>query len=234
MKKMAAILVQQIDLVILVAVGLLIISGYLFAEIADEVIEGEAQRYDETILEWLRNPADPLDPIGPPWLEQIARDITALGSAAVLLLVTAAVSVYLLIIRRRKMLIFFLAVVIGGGLLVYLGKALIGRPRPEFMSILTRETSASFPSGHAMLSTVVYLTIGVLLARTTAQIRLKVYYIAVALAVTLLVGFSRIYLGVHYPTDVLGGFSGGFVWALVCWIIAYWLQKRGAIEQQNL
>jgi len=233
MKAVFAILKHQIDLVILIAVGLLVIFGYLFAEIADEVLEGQAQPYDEFVLQRLREPGDRLNPVGPPALEQMARDITALGSAAVLTLLTIAVSIYLFIIRHRRMLLLFLAVVIGGGLLTFLIKELVDRPRPDYMSTLTLETSGSFPSGHAALSTVVYLTIGVLLARTTAKKRLKIYYMTVALAVTLLVGFSRVYLGVHYPTDVLGGFSAGFIWALLCWITAYALQKRGAIEQQD-
>lgn len=233
MKKWLMTLWQQIDLAILVAAAVLVISGYIFAEIADEVLEGEFQPYDEAVLELLRDPANPLDPIGPPWLEQVGRDVTALGSAAVLMFVAVAVSVYLYIIRHRKTLLLFLAVVIGGGALAIFSKMLFARPRPEFMSELTLETTASFPSGHAMVSAVVYLTIGVLLARTTSQVRLKIYYMAVALFLALMVGFSRVYLGVHYPTDVPGGFTGGFVWALLCWIIAYGLQKRGAIEQQD-
>lgn len=233
MKKIAITLWRQIDLLILVAAAVLMLSGYLFIEIADEVLEGDFQRYDEKILQWLRDPADSHNPIGPEWLEQIGRDVTALGSAAVLALLTAAVTVYLHLTGHKKTLLLLLVVVIGGGLLAYSFKMFVGRPRPEFMSRLTLETTDSFPSGHAMLAAVVYLTLGVLMARTTARIRLKIYFISIALVITLMVGFSRVYLGVHYPTDILGGFTGGFVWALLCWIIAYWLQKRGKIEQQS-
>jgi undecaprenyl-diphosphatase len=91
--------------------------------------------------------------------------------------------------------------------------------------------TASFPSGHSMLSAVVFLTLGGLLARYTIQKRLKVYVLALSILATLLVGCSRVYLGVHWPTDVLAGWTAGSSWALFCWLIALLLQKRGQVEE---
>jgi len=171
------------------------------------------------------------DPLGPDWFEDMWRDVTALGSLTVLTLVTLACAGYLSMRGRYRMLVL-LAAATGGGLIVsLLLKNLFARPRPEFASAATHVLTASFPSGHSMLSAVVYLTLGVLLARTTTQYRFKLYFITMALVVSLLVGVSRIYLGVHYPTDVLAGWSFGLIWALLCWLVARFLQQRGAVEQ---
>ena len=90
--------------------------------------------------------------------------------------------------------------------------------------------TASFPSGHATGSAAAYLTMGALLARFQRQRRLKIYLMSVAVLLTLMIGVSRLYLGVHWPTDVLAGWTLGSCWALMCWTIARQLQRRGAVE----
>ena len=218
------------DLVMLVTMAVIVVSGWLVAELADEVLEGTTQEYDEWVLRQLRTPGDMTDPLGPEWFEDMWRDVTALGSITVLALVTVACAGYLAMRGRYRMLAL-LAATTGGGLIVaLLLKNLFARPRPEFGSAATYVTTASFPSGHSMLSAVVYLTLGVLLARTTTRYRFKLYFITLALVVSMLVGLSRIYLGVHYPTDVLAGWSFGLIWALLCWLVAQFLQRRGAVE----
>ena len=107
------------------------------------------------------------------------------------------------------------------------------RPRPELVSHLVDVTSFSFPSGHATMATITYLTLGVLLARVQERRRMKLYLLAVAILVALIVGISRVYLGVHWPTDVLAGWCVGAAWALACWLVATWLQRRGAIEGEG-
>jgi undecaprenyl-diphosphatase len=215
----------------LAGLAVIIITGWLVAELADEVLEGTTQQYDEWVLRRLRTPGDMSDPIGPEWLEDMWRDLTALGSVTVVTLVVLSCAGYLLMRRRYRTLVL-LAAATGGGLLVSLAlKSLFARPRPEFISSDSHVLTASFPSGHSMLAAIVYLTLGVLLARTSARYRYKLYFLTMAVLVTILVGLSRIYLGVHYPTDVLAGWSIGLIWAVTCWLVAYFLQKRGTIER---
>lgn len=222
---------ENIDLLTLVGLAVIVVTGWLVAELADEVLEGTTQRYDEWVLRALREPGSTTDPLGPEWFEDMWRDITALGSGTVLTLVTAGCAGYLLMRGRRRMLVLLVVATVGGLLVSLLLKNLFARPRPEFAAPDTYVLTASFPSGHSMLAAIVYLTLGVLLARTSDRYRYKLYFVLMALLVTILIGLSRIYLGAHYPTDVLAGWSIGLIWALACWLVAYFLQKRGAIEQ---
>lgn len=215
---------------VLIGALLVVAAIWAFAALAGEVREGDTRAFDEWVLKALRDPADPSRPIGPWWLEEAARDVTALGSVTVLALVIASVLGFLLIQRRTAAMWLILASTLGGALLTSELKELFGRERPSVVPHLTRVLSASFPSGHAMLSAVVYLTLGVLLARVEPRFRVRAYLISVALGVTFLVGLSRIYLGVHYPTDVLAGWTAGLAWALLCWLVARALQRRGAVE----
>ena len=109
-------------------------------------------------------------------------------------------------------------------------KMLLNRPRPDVVPALSHATEASFPSGHAMLSVVVYLVLGVMLARLVESRRLKIFFLTMALFLTFVIGLSRVYLGVHYPTDILAGWTAGLVWAIVCWLVTRALQKWGLVE----
>ncbi len=223
-------LMANTDLLMLVVLAVIVVASWLAIELADEVMEGTTQRYDEWVLHLLRTPGDMTDPIGPKWFEDMWRDITALGSAAVLLLATLGCAGYLLM-RRQHHTFVLLGVATFGGLLVsLLLKGLFDRARPAFDAGLGYVTTSSFPSGHSMLSAVVYLTVGTLLAHASSRNQVKIYFLATAMFVTLLVGVSRVYLGVHYPTDVLAGWSMGLIWALLCWLVAQYLQKHGTIE----
>jgi undecaprenyl-diphosphatase len=212
-------------LVLLVASAL-----WTFLGIADEVREGETAGFDRWLLLALRDPADPTHPIGPAWLREVGRDLTALGGVAVLSLLTAAVAAWLAL-RRLWGATWLLLASVGGGILAStLLKLAFERPRPDLVPHLSHVATASFPSGHSMMAAVVYLTLGVLLARVEPRRRTKAFVLSVAVILTLLVGVSRVYLGVHWPTDVLAGWSIGAAWALLCWLVARWLQRRGAIE----
>lgn len=211
---------------------LALVSGALFAflSIASEVREGDTHAFDDQILLWFRTPGDTANPIGPLWLELAFRDITALGGMTVLALITLAVVGYLLIARKRASALLVIGSVLGGVILSSLLKLGFDRPRPDVVSHLVDVHTLSFPSGHAMLSAATYLTLGALLSRTEKSLVMRSYVVGVAIVLTLLIGTSRIFLGVHYPTDVLGGWSAGAAWALFCWWLARWLQHRGQVE----
>lgn len=202
-----------------------------FGKLAGEVIDGDTRAFDEALLRALRNPADPRDPVGPEWIESVMRDITSLGSFTVLTVVTIGVIGYLLIDGKRAAALFVFIAVAGGGILSDLLKYLFARPRPELVAHLVDVRTLSFPSGHAMASAVTFLTLGALLVRVQSRKRLKAYVLSVAIVLTLIIGASRVYLGVHWPTDVLAGWCAGAAWAMGCWLLAHWLQRRGQIEQ---
>ncbi len=214
---------------VLLAAVLACAGGLLaFARIMDEMLEGDTHAFDETILLALRNPADSSDPIGPLWLEIGMRDFTSLGSHAVLGLICTVAFFYLLMLGKRLSAAMLAISLAGGVALNGVLKLGFARPRPDLVAHLVEVHTASFPSGHAMLSAVCYLTLGTLLAGVAGQRRLKVYILGVAIGLALLVGFSRIYLGVHWPTDVLAGWSLGAAWAMACW-----LALRAILLRQN-
>jgi undecaprenyl-diphosphatase len=203
---------------------------WVFVELADEVVEGETDRLDERIVLALRNPADASDPIGPQWVEELMRDFTALGGTGVLLLLTAATAVFVALSGRKRTVLLLLAA-IGGGYLLSTGmKYGFSRPRPELVPHGSYVYTSSFPSGHSMMSAVTYLTLAALLARTQSRMRMRVFLLGVAAVLTVCVGFSRVYLGVHWPTDVLAGWTLGAAWAIGCWLAAKWLSRRGEVE----
>ena len=198
-------------------------TGFGILKLASEISEGETRAFDTAILLAFRNPADPADPIGPRWVEQAVRDLTSLGSTVVLTLVTLAAVGYLLIERKSRLAIFVIVAIGSGTLLSTLLKLGFDRPRPDLVAHGVDVWSASFPSGHALMSAVTYLTLGALLAQAQSRPRVKLYFIGIAVLVSLIVGVTRIYLGVHWPTDVLAGWSVGAAWALSCWLLSIWL-----------
>jgi undecaprenyl-diphosphatase len=199
---------------------------FVFLKLADEVREGETQRVDERVLRSLRTPADPAVPIGPTWLLPAARNLTALGSVPVLLLVVAAVAGFLALARRWWHLALVLGASTGGVLLLVILKRVFDRPRPTVVPPLMLENTPSFPSGHAMMSAVIYLTLGTLLAQLCPRWRERIYVVSVAVVLTVIVGLTRLYLGVHYPSDVLAGWSVGLAWALISELVARVLRSR--------
>jgi undecaprenyl-diphosphatase len=205
---------------ILVPILVLAAALWSFVEVAEEVVEGDSHAVDSAILMLLRTPGAPDDPLGPPWFEELVRDITALGSMAVLTLVVVVAVLFLVLADRARTALFVGFATASGTLVSTLLKEAFGRPRPDIVAHGANVYTASFPSGHSMLSAVVYLTLAALLARLMPTLRLKVYTLGVALVVVVLVGLSRIYLGVHWPSDVLAGWAAGAAWALICWFVA--------------
>lgn len=188
-----------------------------FGLLADEVLEGDTLSFDNAVIAMFREPGNPADPLGPVWVEEAVRDITSLGSFSVLGLLVAAVVIYLAIDGKGREAVFVAFAVLTGTAISTGLKMLFDRPRPDFASAAEVFT-ASFPSGHATVSAVVYLTLGALLAEANTRPVLKAYFLVVSIILTVIVGISRIYLGVHFPTDVIGGWALGGAWALLCWV----------------
>lgn len=211
----------------LVAIAVAAIAAWGFIELLDEVSEGDTRAIDEAIILALRVPGDPADPIGAPWLEEAVRDVTALGSSPTLVIAVLAVFGFLALAKAWRPAIFILAASVGGLIVSSVLKELIDRPRPDLVPHGNLIYTASFPSGHSMMSAVVYLTLAALVTRLIERKRLKGYALGVAMLLTLLVGVSRVYLGVHWPSDVLAGWAAGAAWALGCWLVARWIGLGG-------
>ncbi len=227
------ILARPPELDVLAALFVFAGASFTFLKLVSEIREGDTRSADQAILLALRDPNDLSNPIGPQWLEIICRDLTSLGSPTVLALITIAAVSYLWIDGKRAVAAFVAAAIVGGAVLESLLKLGFARPRPELVSHLVTVDSFSFPSGHATMATITYLTLGVLLARVQERRRMKLYLLTVASILALLVGFTRVYLGVHWPTDVIAGWCIGTAWALGCWLIATWLQNRGTFEPDD-
>ena len=172
-------------------------------------------------------------PIGPWWLADGVRDITALGSATILILMTLLILGYLCLRRRYRVALLIAVSTAGGEIVNAVLKNTFDRARPDATLHAVQVASSSFPSGHAMAASIFYLTMGALLARMATRRREKIYLVATALLLTTITAFSRVYLGVHYPTDVLAGCAAGTAWALLCWFVADWLARRGALRAET-
>jgi undecaprenyl-diphosphatase len=212
--------------------GLLILVGgvLMFLLLLDLVQGGRTQTIDERIMEWVCA-LDRKDWVSPQMSEELGRDMTALGGVAFMTLMTLGVVGYLLICRKYHAAMLVVVATLGGLGLSSALKYAIDRPRPTVCPHRSYALTSSFPSGHSMMAAVVYFTLAALLARSVRQRGMKRYLLSAAALLTLLVGFSRVYMGVHYPTDVLAGWSVGLAWAVVCWLLARWLQRHGAVEK---
>jgi undecaprenyl-diphosphatase len=221
------------ELLILAGAVLILALIWVFAVLAGKVVEGDTRQFDEWVLSALRQEADPGRVKGPWWLQAGAEDLTALGSPTVLGLTVLAVTGYLFLHGLYRNGLFIFSASVGGWVLNWLLKAAFERTRPDIVPHLREVMSSSFPSGHALTSAAVYLTLGALLMRI-AQGRLAKYYcIAIAMFLTFLVGSSRVFLGVHYPTDVIAGWLIGMTWALLCWVVERTLERRAGLKQEK-
>ena len=190
-----------------------------------ELVEGDGARVDQAVMLAMRANGRP---IGPAWLPSAVRDVTALGSTIVLSFVVLVTAIFLWLSGRARTALLVIGATSLGSLTVETIKALIGRSRPDLIGRLMEESSRSFPSGHAALSAIVYLTLATLLFPVLPNRRVRAFAVIVALVLTVCVGISRVYLGVHWPSDVVAGWAFGGVWAMLWWRIELEWLSRGA------
>lgn len=216
--------------------GMLALLGsiLLILNLAGEVLEGDTLEFDKRMLAGLRKADNPAQPIGPRWLEMAAFDITALGGPTVLGMTVLAVVGFLVLHGLYRNAAFVFLASVGGWLLNDLLKELFARPRPAVVPHLRQVMSLSFPSGHALTSAAVFLTLGALLMRVAQSRLVRFYCMFIAITATLLVGATRVYLGVHYPTDVLAGWLIGTSWALFCWLLERSLERTAGLKRERL
>lgn len=208
------------------ALLVLAFGAWGFLSIADEVVEDETRALDLAVLEALRVDGQPNQLIGPEWLHIAATDITALGSVAVLGLLILLAFAFLASLRRWAEGLLLVAGALGGVGISQGLKMLFERERPDLAYRAVEAINASFPSGHAMLSAVVFLTLGVLASRFADRRRVKVLAVSAAVLASVLVGLSRVYLGVHWASDVLAGWCIGAAWAMTCWLAAFFVRRK--------
>ena len=223
----------RVDARLLLSFLAICLALLLFGALASEVLEEDEMALDRHIIAALRVSGDPTTPIGPRWFLLCVRDVTALGGWTLRTLITIGVIGYLLLARKGATALFVLIAIAGGSVLGLVLKSLFNRPRPEIVAHLVDVHSTSFPSGHAMNAAIVYLTLGALLARTQPMRSLRIYILSISILLALLVGASRVYLGVHWPSDVLAGWAVGAGWAVLCSLIAQWLQQAHRLEPAN-
>jgi undecaprenyl-diphosphatase len=206
---------------------------FAFVALAGQVMEGETAAFDRKILLAFRKAGDPAQPIGPTWITGVLLDLTSLGGPTVITLVVLAVVGFLLLQTRYWTAFFIFMTAVTGEVVSYAMKSLFARPRPDVVPHLREAFSSSFPSGHAMQSAIIYLTLGAVLMRITEGRLTKIYCLTIAMLLTCLVGVSRVWLGVHYPTDVLAGWIVGLFWASLCWLAAQHYEVRAGIRAEK-
>jgi undecaprenyl-diphosphatase len=192
---------------------------WAFLNIGGEVAEGDTATLDRHLLLLLRNPGDPSNPIGPRWLEESMRDVTALGGFTVLTLFTVVAVVTLFFHRKRFHALIFLGTVVAAQVSSELLKGMYERPRPDIVPHGSYVYSASFPSGHSTVSAATYFVLAAVIADLEKTLPAKIFDFTLAALLVIAIGFSRVYLGVHWPSDVLAGWTLGSMWALLAFAI---------------
>jgi len=205
----------------------------VFLKLASEVMEGDTQSMDTKIVRALRQADDPSKPIGPPWTADVLEDLTALGGPTVTWLVILSLTGYLLLETKYRTALFVFVTAASGDLVNHAIKGVFSRARPTVVPHLRDAFSTSFPSGHSMESAIVYLTLAAMLMRIVEGRVTKAYCLGLAVLITFLVGVSRVLLGVHYPTDVIGGWIIGLFWASLCWLAAQHYEVRAGLRAER-
>ena len=227
-----AMRIARTEIAALSALLIIALGVMTFVEVADDMTEADGQQFDLQVLHWLQPVAG--EPRGPWWLHEAAADLTSLGGISVLTLFAVIAFSFLLIQRKRLSALLLVVGLIGGVALSEGLKALFERERPPIAYQAVETLNASFPSGHALLSTVFYLTLGVMLTRAFPQKRFKAFVLGSAITIALLIGLTRIYLGAHWASDVIAGWCAGAAWAMALWLVAYAVERRQSAAHARL
>ncbi|CAN5271348.1 phosphatase PAP2 family protein [soil metagenome] len=224
-----AIALARTEFAALGALFVIAAGALTFADLAEDMREPGGMAFDERVLHLVRPyAADPSRPWGPWWLKEAASDITSLGGISVLSLFAIIVIVFLLT-QKKRLSALLLVISLAGGVALSEGlKRVFERDRPPQIYQAVKTINASFPSGHALLSAVFYLTLGVMLTRAFPERRAKAYVLGVGILITLLIGTTRIYLGAHWASDVFAGWSVGAAWAMALWLVSYGVARYQA------
>ena len=199
------------------ALGIYLVGGAIiaiagtaaFVELASHVRSGATQTFDENVMRWMG--AHRIE-----WIERSLLEITALGTGLVVMMIVLISALFLIATQHRFSAFLLLVASAGGIVLNAVLKSSFDRPRPQLFEWLTVPSSSSFPSGHAMSSAIVYFTVAYLIARLEKRRWMRTLTIVSSLLLVLLISVSRLYLGVHYPSDVLAGMIIGLAWAGFC------------------
>ena len=206
------------------------IAVLLVAAVGTLIDRGGELNIDRAIMLWTRHGTIHGAPIGPAWVKAAMVDITALGGVTILTTFTIIAVLFLALERLWLTMLLVIGGTLSGAIAVSVAKAIVARPRPEIVDHLVTESSASFPSGHATSSAIVYLTLAALVMQIVRGRIVRGYIMGVAGLLVIAIGCSRVYLGVHWPSDVLTGWSFGALWALMWWAIGAWIRLHRAGE----
>ncbi len=221
------------EIKILLVLLTLFLSLFVFINVGILVTNGTTRQFDQSIIEYFRVEGNNSEPAGPVFLIESMRDITSLGGETIITIITIFVVGFLLLQKRYDAMWLVIVATIGGALISLGLKEFYGRERPDISYRLINVTPLSFPSGHSMMSAIVYLTEAAIIARIQKNKKIRIYILSAALFLTFIIGVSRVYLGVHYPTDVIGGWTIGLAWASFCWFVAWYLQRRNKLKTAN-
>ena len=223
--RLRALEARTLAAIMLIAAGLL-----AFLRLGDAVRAGRTLDLDRRIILALRDPANPAQPRGSFWTRDILHDLTALGGVGVLTLTVLVAVIFLWVNRRRRHAAVLLGVVAAATVAGELIKAAYNRPRPDLVAYGDYFSQSSFPSGHSNIATVVWMTLALIVASLERTRVGKATALVVGAFISLTAGGSRVYFGVHWPSDVLGGWILGSGWALVAWIVLGAWRKDPAIQ----
>ena len=197
---------------------------FLFARLASETLEGDARQFDD----WSRSA---IHQFASPASTSVMRVVTALGGPSLLLGLSLITAIGFAIAKRYRAMMLLIATMVGATVLDQVLKLSFHRARPEPFFEIPSPSSFSFPSGHALASFCFYSTIAVLISRRTAYRSIRVVTWTLAVLLVLLIGLSRIYLGVHYATDVLAGYSAAFIWVMIIATVDRNFKRKASAEK---